>query len=166
MTRTGREPTTKCIAAYWSSQRYALRHRRRRWMKMNDQVQHVCKSAWYHLHQIRNLQGCLTEDQLKTLINDVTSKLSTNNGLLGGAYKYLITKPQLVQKCSSKSNLWFKKIWSCMQLHRYKIFIGSQSSNASSSKFSYLCIKLDLVRAPSISRTSFFHIVHIVRTSL
>ena len=67
-------------------------------LKMNDQVQYVCKSAWYHLHQIRKLQGYLTEDQLKTLIHAyVTSKLDTSNGLLCGAHKYQIPKLQLVQ---------------------------------------------------------------------
>ena len=70
---------------------------------MNDQVQHVCKSAWYHLHQIRKLQGYLTEDQLKTLIHAyVTSKLDTNNGLLCGAHKYQIAKLQLVQNAAAK----------------------------------------------------------------
>ena len=58
-------------------------------LNMNDQVQHVCKSAWCHLHQIRKLQGYLTEDQLKTLIHAyITSKLDTNNGLLCGVHKY------------------------------------------------------------------------------
>ena len=72
-------------------------------LKMNDQVQHVCKSAWYHLHQIRKLQGYLTEDQLKTLIHAyVTSKLDTNNGLLCGAHKYQTAKLQLVQNAAAK----------------------------------------------------------------
>ena len=72
-------------------------------LNMNDQVQHVCKSAWYHLHQIRKLQGYLTEDQLKTLIHAyVTSKLDTNNGLLCGAHKYRIAKLQLVQHAAAK----------------------------------------------------------------
>ena len=68
-------------------------------LKMNDQVQHVCKSAWYHLHQIRKLQDYLTEDHFKTLIHAyVTSKLDTNNG----AHKYLIAKLQLVQNAAAK----------------------------------------------------------------
>ena len=54
---------------------------------------------------------------------------------------------------------------SIMWHHPYTIYIDSQLSNASSSKFSYSCIKLDQVRAPSISRTYFFHIVHIIRAS-
>ena len=71
--------------------------------KMNDKVQHVCKSVWYHLHQIHKLQGYLTEDQLKTLIHAyVTSNLDRNNGLLWGAYKYLITKLQLIQIAAAK----------------------------------------------------------------
>ena len=72
-------------------------------LKMNEQVQHMCKSAWYHLYQIRKVQSYLTEDQCKTLVHAyVTSKLDTNNGLLCGAYKYLISKLQLVQNAAAK----------------------------------------------------------------
>ena len=28
-------------------------------LKMSDQVQHVCKSAWYHLHQINSHWWCV-----------------------------------------------------------------------------------------------------------
>ena len=133
-------------------------------LKMNDQVQHVCKSAWYHLHQICKLQGYLTEDQLKTLIHAyVTPKLDTNYGLLCSAYKDLIAKLQFVHNAAAKVICGLRKFDNATP--SYTIYIGSQLSNASSSKFSYSCIKLDQVRALSISRTYFFHIVHIIRAS-
>ena len=83
-------------------------------MMMNEQVWPMCKSTWYHLYQIREVQSYLTEDHCKTLEHAyATPKLDTNNGLLYGVYKYLICKLQLVQICSSTSNLWFNKIWLC-----------------------------------------------------
>ena len=133
-------------------------------LKMNDQVQHVCKSAWYHLHQIRKLQGYLTEDQLKTLIHAyVTSKLDTNNGLLCGAHKYQIAKLQLVQNAAAKMICGLRKFDrvtpSLYNLHWLPI------EQCIIFKILLLVYKAHQVSAPSISRTYFFHIVHIIRAS-
>ena len=51
-------------------------------MKMDTQVNSMCKSAWYHLFMIRKIRDYLTVDQTKSVIHAyVTSKLDNNRTL-------------------------------------------------------------------------------------
>ena len=72
-------------------------------MKMDKQVNQICKSAWYNLYQLGKIKRYLSESQLKSVIQAfVVSKLDMNNGLLAGLPKYLISKLQSVQNASAK----------------------------------------------------------------
>ena len=54
-------------------------------MKMNTQVNNMCKSAWRNLYSISKIRNYLTQDQAKTVIHAyVTTKLDANNSLLAG----------------------------------------------------------------------------------
>ena len=73
-------------------------------MKMDAQVNSMCKSAWYHLYMIQKIRHYLTFDQTKSIVHAyVTSKLDGNNALLGGhieSRKGLKRKLQLVQNAA------------------------------------------------------------------
>ena len=72
-------------------------------MKMETQVQQMCKSAWYHLYNISKIRNFLTLDQTKTVVHAyVTSKLDNNNALLTGIPGCLLMRLQLVQNASAK----------------------------------------------------------------
>lgn len=72
-------------------------------LKMNAQVNQVCKNAWYHLHKLSKIKHYLSDSQLKSVIQaTVISKIDQNNGLLSGSPKYLISKLQSVQNAAAK----------------------------------------------------------------
>ena len=108
------------------------------WLHVNKTLVLILMLYWrwmirfnMYVNQIRKLQGYLTEDQFKTLIRAyVTSNLDTKNGLLCGAYKYIITMLQLVQNAAEIVICVLKKL--IMQLHCYSIFIDSKWQTASS----------------------------------
>ena len=68
------------------------------------------KRAWFNLHQISKIKGCLSQDQLKPVIHAfVMSKLDYNNGLLGGSSKQLKSTLQSVQNVAAKLIYGIKK---------------------------------------------------------
>ena len=72
-------------------------------LKMDKQVNQICKGAWYHLYQLSKIKRYLSENQLKAVIQAfVISKLDMNNGLLAGSPKYLVSKLQSVQNAAAK----------------------------------------------------------------
>ena len=73
-------------------------------MKMDTQVNTMCKSAWFHLYTIGKIRSYLSDDQTKSVVHAyVTSKLDGNNALLIGPRRdYLIDKLQLVQNAAAK----------------------------------------------------------------
>ena len=72
-------------------------------MKMDKQVSAICKSAWFHLHQLSKIRKYLSAVQTKTVIQAfVTSKLDQNNSLLAGLPDCQIMKIQRVQNCAAK----------------------------------------------------------------
>ena len=73
-------------------------------MKMNTQVNSMCKSAWFHLYMIGKIRSYLSDDQTKSVVHAyVTPKLDGNNALLVGPRRYyLIDKLQLVQNAAAK----------------------------------------------------------------
>ena len=73
-------------------------------MKMDTQVNSMCKSAWFHLYTIGKIRSYLSDDQTKSVVHAyVTPKLDGNNALLlGPRREYLIDKLQLVQNAAAK----------------------------------------------------------------
>ena len=73
-------------------------------MKMDTQVNTMCKSAWFHLYTIGKIRSYLSDDQTKSVVHAyVTPKLDGNNALLVGPRRdYLIDKLQLVQNAAAK----------------------------------------------------------------
>ena len=61
-------------------------------MKMDTQVNSMCKSAWFHLYTIGKIRSYLSDDQTKSVVHAyVTPKLDGNNALLVGPRReYLI----------------------------------------------------------------------------
>ena len=76
-------------------------------MKMDTQVNSMCKSAWFHLYR-----SYLSDDQTKSVVHAyVTPKLDRNNALLMGPRReYLIDKLQLVQNAAAKNYYQNKEI--------------------------------------------------------
>ena len=73
-------------------------------MKMDTQVNSMCKSAWFHLYTIGKIRSYLSDNQTKSVVYAyVTPKLDGNNALLVGPRReYLIDKLQLVQNAAAK----------------------------------------------------------------
>ena len=73
-------------------------------MKMDTQVNSMCKSAWFHLYTIGKIRSYLSDDQRKSVVHAyVTPKLDGNNALqVGPRREYLIDKLQLVQNAAAK----------------------------------------------------------------
>ena len=72
-------------------------------IKMETQVNHICKSSWFKLYQIGKMRKYLTTEQTKTIIHAyVTSKLDLNNSLLCGISKELVIKLQHIQNAAAK----------------------------------------------------------------
>ena len=77
---------------------------------MNDNVNAICRSAFYHLKNIAAIRPMLTEEAAAKLIHAfVTSRLDSFNSLLTGSSEQVIHKLQRVQnaaarllKCKSK----------------------------------------------------------------
>ena len=65
-------------------------------------MKNVCKSAFYHIHNIAKIRDCLTQDDTETLIHAlITCKLDYCNSLLYGLPQYLIDRLQRVQNSAA-----------------------------------------------------------------
>ena len=63
----------------------------------------MCKSAFYHLHNIRRIKNYLSRDNLLTLVPAfITSRLDYCNSLLYGVPKDQISKLQCVQNATAR----------------------------------------------------------------
>jgi len=70
---------------------------------MDSQINQVCKTAFYHIHNIRRISKCLSEESLKSLVHAfVTSRLDYCNSQLYGLPKYQISKLQRVQTAAAR----------------------------------------------------------------
>ena len=80
-------------------------------MKMDTQVNSMCKSVWFHLYAIGKIRYYLSDDQTKSVVHAyVTPKLDGNNVLLVGPRReYLIDKLQLFQNAAAKIITKLKK---------------------------------------------------------
>ena len=64
-------------------------------ISMDTHINQVCKTAFYHIHNIRRISKYLSQKSLKTLVHAfVTSRLDYCNSLLYGLPKYHISKLQ------------------------------------------------------------------------
>lgn len=72
-------------------------------LNMSKHVTSMCKSAFYHLHNIRRIKNYLSRDNLLTLVPAfITSKLDYCNSLLYGVPKDQISKLQCVQNATAR----------------------------------------------------------------
>ena len=70
---------------------------------MDSHINQVCKTAFYHIHNIRRISKYLSQESLKTLVHAfVTSRLDYCNSLLYGLPKYHISKLQRVQNAAAR----------------------------------------------------------------
>ena len=106
------------------------------YMSMQYQINHICKSAWYHLKRIGEIRSFLSLDMTCSLMHSfVSSRLDSFNSLLFGIPQQQLTKLQRIQNAaarlvtkSKKSDnitpILFKLHWlSIAQRIDYKILI-------------------------------------------
>jgi hypothetical protein len=74
-----------------------------RYMKMDRHVAELCRSAYFHLHNIRKVRHYITSEVAEMLVHAfVTSRLDQNNVLLYGASEGLLDKLQRVQNLAAR----------------------------------------------------------------
>ena len=79
-------------------------------LKMHHHVNSVCKSAYFHLRNIRHIRHCLTPEATNTLVHSlVASRLDYGNALLYGISKSLVKKLQMVQNSAARLVCGVKK---------------------------------------------------------
>ena len=72
-------------------------------LSMEDHVNSVCKSAFFHIRRIAKIRNYLSEESAATLVHAfVTCKLDNGNSLLYGLPKFLIQRLQSVQNCAAR----------------------------------------------------------------
>jgi hypothetical protein len=72
-------------------------------MKMDRHVAELCRSAYYHLHNIRKVRHYVTTEVAEMLVHAfVTSRLDQNNALLYGISEGLLDKLQRVQNMAAR----------------------------------------------------------------
>ena len=72
-------------------------------LKMDQHITKACKSAYYHLHNIRRIRKYLTEDATCTVIHAfVSSQIDYCNSLMNGLPAHLIKKLQRVQNTAAR----------------------------------------------------------------
>ena len=72
-------------------------------LNMPKHVTSVCKSAFFHLHNIRRIKNYLSRENLLTLVHaSITSRLDYCNSLLYGVPKEQISKLQRVQNAAAR----------------------------------------------------------------
>ena len=70
---------------------------------MDSHINQVCKTAFYHIHNICRISKYLSQESLKTLVHAfVMSRLDYCNSLLYGLPKYQISKLQRVQNAAAR----------------------------------------------------------------
>ena len=72
-------------------------------LSMDSHITQVCKTAFYHIHNIRKISKYLSRESLKTLVHAfVTSRLDYCNSLFYGLPKYHLSKLQRVQNAAAR----------------------------------------------------------------
>ena len=72
-------------------------------LSMNNQVQHICRVAYFHIHCIGKIRNLLDRKTTEIMIHTyVTSRLNNGNCLLYGISDHLLTKLQRVQNPAAR----------------------------------------------------------------
>ena len=72
-------------------------------LNMDSHITQVCKTAFYHIHNIRKISKYLSRESLKTLVHAfVTSRLDYCNSLFYGLPKCHISRLQRVQNAAAR----------------------------------------------------------------
>ena len=72
-------------------------------LKMDEHVSQICRTAYYHLHNIRRVRHYITTEAAEMLVHAfVTTKLDLNNALLYGITEGLLDKVQRVQNTAAR----------------------------------------------------------------
>ena len=72
-------------------------------ISMDSHINQICKTAFYHIHNIRRISKYLSQESLKILVHAfVTSRLDYCNSLLYGLPKFQISKLQRVQNAAAR----------------------------------------------------------------
>ena len=72
-------------------------------LSMDSHITQVCKTAFYHIHNIRKISKYLSRESLKTLVHAfITSRLDYCNSLFYGLPKYHLSKLQRVQNAAAR----------------------------------------------------------------
>ena len=80
-------------------------------MKMDTQVNSMCKSAWFHLYTIGKIRSYLSDDQTKSVVHAyVTPKLDRNNALLVGPRREY-SPGGLFEKLQQKHKISENVVW-------------------------------------------------------
>jgi len=68
-------------------------------LSMNNQVQHICRLAYFHINCIGKIRNLLYRKTTEIVIHSyVTSRLENGNSLPCGISDHLLTKLQRIQK--------------------------------------------------------------------
>ena len=91
-------------------------------LSMDHHVTKVCRTAYFHLHNIARIRKYLTHDAACSLVHAfITSQIDYCNSLLYGSPSYLIKKLQRVQNSAARIVLCLKKFdhitQALLQLH-------------------------------------------------
>lgn len=72
-------------------------------MKMEQQINQICKSAWFHLYRISKIYDFMTKEQATAVIHGyITSKLDNCNSLLFGIPQKHLAKLQRIQNAAAR----------------------------------------------------------------
>ena len=72
-------------------------------MSLEQHVQNVCKTAFYHIRNIAKIRNCLTQKDNEALVHAfISSKLDNYNSLLSELPQYQIDKLQRVQNAAAR----------------------------------------------------------------
>ena len=72
-------------------------------LSMDNQVQHICRVAYFHIHCIGKIRNLLDRKTTEIMIHTyVTSRLDNGNCLLYGISDHILTKLQRVQNAAAR----------------------------------------------------------------
>ena len=72
-------------------------------LKMDLQITKACQKAYYHLHNIRRIRKCLSQEATCTIMHAfITSRIDYRNSLVNGLPENLIKKLQRVQNTAAR----------------------------------------------------------------
>jgi len=79
-------------------------------LSMRKQVNHICKTAFYHLRNLATIRKYLSLDHIEILIHAfITSRLDFCNSLLSGLPQHLLKKLQYVQNSAARLLTYTRK---------------------------------------------------------